>query len=63
MKNRDIRDALEKSNVRYWELAEKLGISQSWLSVKLRKELSSDEKYRMLILIQEIVDERKAVEG
>lgn len=61
MKNKDIREALQKSGVKYWELAEKLGICQSWLSVKLRKELTSDEKMKCFTAIQEIIQEREVI--
>lgn len=61
--NKDIREALEKSGVKYWELAEKLGISQCWLSVKLRMEFTSEEKYKVFTLIQEIVDEKVGKEN
>lgn len=58
MCNQDIRRALELWSVRHWQLAEKMNISSSWLSVKLRHELSSQEKMVMLDYIQEIIDER-----
>lgn len=61
MNNKDIREALVKSGVKHWELAERYGVSASWLSVKFRKELTGEEKYKLLTLIQEIVDERKEV--
>lgn len=58
-KNLDIRETLQKSGVAHWELAEKLGLSASGLCVKLRKELPSEEKYKLFTLIGEIVDGRK----
>lgn len=61
MRNQDIREALRKSGVKYWELAEKLGICQSWLSVRLRKELTSDEKMKCFNAIQEIIQEREVI--
>ena len=57
--NQDIREALEKSDVKHWELAEKYGVSPSVFCVKLRKELKSDEKVKIFTLISQIVDERK----
>lgn len=60
LKNQDIRMALQKSKVKYWELAERYGISQSTLSVKLRKELPEDEKLKLFSLIQEIAKEKEA---
>ena len=59
MKNKEIRETLEKCNVRYWELAEKYGISPSSLSVKLRVELPESEKLKMLSLICEIAEEKE----
>ena len=59
MSNCDIREALRKSGVKQWELAERYGLSASWFTVKLRKELSSEEKYKLFTLIQQIVDERE----
>lgn len=59
MKNLDIREALQKSKVKYWELAEKYGFTPSHLSVKLRHELSSEEKLKMFDCIQQIVEERE----
>ena len=58
MKNLDIRNTLAKSGVKYWELAERCGISQSCLSVRLRKELPESEKLRLFSLIQEISEEK-----
>lgn len=59
MKNQDVREALARSGVKHWELAEKYGVSASWLSVKLRKELPSEEKLKLFTLIEQIIDERK----
>ena len=59
MKNQDVREALVKSGVKHWELAEKYGVSASWLSVKLRHELPGEEKLKLFTLIQQIVDERE----
>ena len=43
-KNIDIRDLIEQSGVKYWEVAEALGITDGNFSRKLRKELSRKEK-------------------
>lgn len=59
--NQDIRETIEKSGLRYWEIAERCGFSPSVLSVKLRRELQSQEKYDILCIIQEMIDERKEV--
>ena len=49
---------MKKSGVKYWELADKVGLSPNYFGTKLRHELSSEEKYKMFTYIQEIVDER-----
>lgn len=45
-KNIDVRKAIEDANVRYWQVAEKLGISDGNFSRKLRKELPSKDKQK-----------------
>ncbi len=57
--NQDIRDALKISGVKLWELAEKVGLSPNYFSTKLRRELDDDDKNKLFIIIQSIVDERE----
>ena len=57
--NQDIRDALKISGVKLWELAEKVGLSPNYFSTKLRRELDDDDKKKLFIIIQSIVDERE----
>lgn len=52
MKNQEIRLAVKKSGVRLWMVAEVLGIQDSALSRKLRRELPDEEKERILGIIQ-----------
>ena len=58
MNNQDIRDAAKESGVRLWELARKVGFSYNYFIVKLRHELSADEKTKLFTLIKEIAHER-----
>ena len=44
MKNIEIKKALKEKGLCQWQLAEKLGIHETTLCVKLRKELTQDEK-------------------
>ena len=53
MNNREIREALAKANMKYWQLAEKLGISDGSLSRKLRREMIGEEKERILSIIED----------
>lgn len=56
--NRDIRDAVESRGFRLWELADALGIQDSNLSKKLRRELSQKEKDRYFKVIDEMTAQR-----
>ncbi len=51
MKNVEIRTELMKRGMKNYELAELLGIADSALSRKLRKELPEDEKQKILEVI------------
>lgn len=52
MKNREIRQALEKRKMKYWELADQMGIADGTLSRKLRYEITGEEKKRILAIIK-----------
>lgn len=52
--NMDIRNAVLTNNIKYWQIAEKLGISDAALSKKLRKELPEEEKKKIFFLINEL---------
>lgn len=51
MNNKEIRKALIEANMKQWELAELIGITEWTLSRKLRKELPVEEKEKILQLI------------
>lgn len=52
-KNLVIREALKKSGMKHWELADLMGISPYTLSVRLRHELPDEEQKRIVALIME----------
>ena len=52
MNNRDIREELNKANMKYWQLAESLGINDGNLSRKLRREITGEEKAAILSIIR-----------
>lgn len=58
--NEVIRDSMKECGVKQWELADKMGCTPSWLTVKLRKELPVDKKVELLSLIYEISEEKSA---
>ena len=53
MANVEIRTELVKVEMKKYELADALGIADSALSRKLRKELPDDEKKQILKIIRE----------
>lgn len=57
--NQGIRDKIESNRILYWEVAEKVGIAQSNLSVWLRTDMREDRKERVEKAIDELVAERK----
>ena len=54
MKNKEIRLAAMKADVKLWQIAEKLGMTDSSFSRKMRRELPDDLKQRVLSIIEEI---------
>ena len=61
MANKDIKLKAAGCGVQLWRVAEKMGIADSSLSRKLRKELPMVEKARIFAIIDEIAAERSAV--
>lgn len=58
--NAKIRERIESNRILYWEVADKVGIAQSNLSVWLRTEMRDDRKARVEKAIDELLVERKA---
>lgn len=59
MNNLDIRKAIETNNFKYWQVANKLGMTDGNFSRMLRIELSKENKKRVLNAINELKEERK----
>lgn len=53
LKNLKIRNALVQNNMKQWQLADYLGISEYTLCKKLRKELPEQEQERIIEVILE----------
>ena len=51
MRNQEIRTAVKRSGVRMWQVAEALGIADTTLSKRLRKELPDNERENILEVI------------
>ena len=61
--NAEIRKTAQEMGVRLWEIAEKMGRSYSWITQKIRIELSEKEKNEMLAVIDAIAKERENAEN
>lgn len=56
-RNQDIRRAAQAAGVKLWQIAEKMGISGSWLSVRLRHELNAEQKAEIFGIIEKLQKE------
>ena len=54
MQNQDIRRAAAGNGVFLWQVADVMGIADSSLSRKMRKELPEDEKRKIFGIIQDL---------
>lgn len=52
--NADVKAAARNKNVCLWQVAEVLGIADTTMSRKLRRELSDVEKQKMFAIIDEL---------
>lgn len=57
MTNKDIRRTAAGAGVKLWQIAETLGIADCSLSRKLRRELSAEEKEKILKIIENLSQE------
>ena len=60
LNNRELRQQAKSKQVRFWEIADKLGISEPTMTRKLRRELPAEEKEKIISIIDEIAAERGA---
>lgn len=60
--NFDIKIKAMEKDIRLYEIAQKLGISESAFNRRMRKELSSADRERFLRAIEEIVSERNRIQ-
>ena len=54
--NTDIRREIQSSCIRFWQVADGLGMTDSSFSRKLRTELPAEEKDRIRAIIKEIAE-------
>ena len=60
MSNLDVKMRAVGCGVPLWKVADQLGIADTSLSRKLRKELSDDEKKKIFEIIDKLAAEREA---
>lgn len=56
--NKDLRDFMENHNIKVWQLAESIGMSDSNLYTKLRHELSDTVKDQYMEHVKQIIERR-----
>lgn len=56
--NQEIREIIFKNRFKQWEVAEKVGISDSRLSVWLRTPLTEDRKARVEKALEELIEQK-----
>ena len=56
--NEDVREQIELKRFRYYEVAEKVGISACRFSVWMRSELNEERKRRVLQAVEDLIKER-----
>ena len=59
MKNKDLREEFRIANVRQWEVAEAMGISEMTFLKWLRRELPADKKKLVRQAIAKVVDSKQ----
>ena len=59
MRNLEIRQRLKECGLKHWELAELLKMSETTLCVKLRKELSENDRIKVLEVINNAAKQRE----
>lgn len=52
MSNLEIKREIKKANLKHWQVAEMLGISEYTLSRRMRKELSDEMKQKIMGVIK-----------
>ena len=57
MANKEIRCAAGGCGIRLWQVADALGMNESAFSRKMRKELSQEEKEKILSIIDKLAKE------
>lgn len=57
--NCEIRNECRRNDIKLWELAEWIGVSEATMTRKLRRELPHEQQTHILAAIQEIVGKKE----
>lgn len=57
MTNQKIKEAAKEKGVRFWRIAERLGIADATFSRKLRHQFSATDEARILAIIDQLAKE------
>lgn len=60
MRNHAIREQTKRNGVRFWEIAEALGVSEATVTRMLRKELPDADQYKILNIVSDIARRKEA---
>ena len=60
-KNIEVRQAIKKAAIKYWQVADKIGITDGNFSRLLRHELSPEKKAEIFSAIAELRKEKEGV--
>lgn len=58
MANKEIRERARIENIKFWRIAQALGIAASTFTVWIRTEMSDEKKKLVMNAIDEIIQER-----
>lgn len=61
MRNLAIREAAKSNGVRFWEIAEAMGVSEATVTRMLRRELPEAEQRKILGIVADIARRKEAV--
>lgn len=60
MRNLAIREAAKSNGVRFWEIAEAMGVSEATVTRMLRRELPEAEQCKILDVVADIARRKEA---
>lgn len=63
MRNLAIREAAKSNGVRFWEIAEAMGVSEATVTRMLRRELPEVERRKILNVVADLARRKEAEEN